>query len=111
MTASEHLLLDPAIRDWVVIPMFIMLILVGIARQYLMTYTKSDPKFSKADLAEQALKNVLMRSSCIRMNGKYIPEKAFNMRKRFMIQKKTGKFDGVYLYHSIFGLRMIKMIR
>jgi len=31
---EEHLLLDPAIRDWVVFPMIIMVILVGIGRFY-----------------------------------------------------------------------------
>jgi len=31
---EEHLLLDPAIRDWVVFPMIAMVILVGIGRFY-----------------------------------------------------------------------------
>ncbi len=34
--AKEHLLLDSSIRDWVVIPVVLMVFLVGLGRQYIM---------------------------------------------------------------------------
>jgi len=40
---EKHLLLDPAIRDWVVLPMFIMLILVAMGRVYVSNLIKSVP--------------------------------------------------------------------
>jgi len=40
---EKHLLLDPAIRDWVVIPMFIMLVLVAMGRVYVSNLIKSVP--------------------------------------------------------------------
>lgn len=40
---EKHLLLDPAIRDWVVLPMFIMLVLVAMGRVYVSNLIKSVP--------------------------------------------------------------------
>lgn len=40
---EKHLLLDPAIRDWVVLPMFIMLLLVAMGRVYVSNLIKSVP--------------------------------------------------------------------
>ena len=42
--AREHLSLDPAIRDWVVIPMVIMLVLVTLGRNYVNQLIKSTPE-------------------------------------------------------------------
>ena len=53
MSHPEHLLLDSAIRDWVVIPMLIMLLLVGMGRHYVQTVLKSVPTFTEKDIAEQ----------------------------------------------------------
>ena len=90
MSHPEHLLLDSSIRDWVVIPMLIMLLLVGMGRHYVQTAIKSVPTFSEKDVAEQQFKNTCTQSSCLRFHGKYISEAAFNMRKANMIRKKTG---------------------
>ena len=40
---EKHLLLDPAIRDWVVIPMLIILVLVGMGRIYVSNLIKTVP--------------------------------------------------------------------
>jgi ER membrane protein complex subunit 3 len=91
MSHPEHLLLDSAIRDWVVFPMLLMLLLVGMGRHYVQTAIKSVPTFTEKDIAEQQYKNVCMQSSCLRMNGNFLSEAAFNTRKANMIRRKTGK--------------------
>jgi hypothetical protein len=90
MSHPEHLLLDSAIRDWVVFPMLIMLLLVGMGRHYVQTVIKSVPTFTEKDVAEQRYKNTCTQSSALRQNGNALNDQAFDMRKSFMIRKKTG---------------------
>ena len=45
MTGStQSLFLDPALRDWVLIPIFIVMIMVGILRHYATILLQSTPK-------------------------------------------------------------------
>ena len=45
MTAStQSLFLDPALRDWVLLPIFIVMIMVGVLRHYATILLRSDPK-------------------------------------------------------------------
>ena len=88
--STDYLLLDSAFRDWVVLPMLIMLLLVGMGRQYVTTVLKSTKKTTLADLGEMRYKATLGRSQMLRMNGRFICERAFNMRKASMIRKKVG---------------------
>ena len=90
MKQDEYLLLDSSIRDWVVIPIILMLVLVGIGRHYVQQLIKSDTKIKKSDLPELKNKHSAMHASRLRMNGHFINEHAFNMRKAYMIRKKTG---------------------
>ena len=41
---DSHLLLDPAIRNWVVLPMLLLLLLVGIGRHYVQVLIKTETK-------------------------------------------------------------------
>ena len=91
MGHPEHLLLDSSIRDWVVFPMLLMLLLVGMGRHYVQTVIKSVPTFTKSDIAEQQYKNVCMQCSYLRMNGNFLTEAAFSARRANMIGKKTGQ--------------------
>lgn len=90
MKQDEYLLLDSEIRDWVVIPIILMLVLVGIGRHYVQQLIKSDPVVKKSDLAEIRYKQNVMHAARLRTNGNFINEQAFNMRKSHMIRKKTG---------------------
>jgi hypothetical protein len=49
---EEYLLLDSSIRDWVVIPIILILVLVGIGRHYIQELIKSRPKVMEMDLDE-----------------------------------------------------------
>ena len=43
MGTHELLLLDPRIRDWVVLPMVLLMAMVGVGRSYVQQLIKSDP--------------------------------------------------------------------
>lgn len=77
MTDSD-LMLDPKIRNWVLLPIVLIMVLVGIGRsmvQVLMkSGTKSDPEIVKH-------RQLLMRSGRLRSNGGYLTPRAFMMRK------------------------------
>jgi hypothetical protein len=90
MVAREHLLLDPAIRDWVVIPMVILLVLVALGRNYVSQLIKSTPEITENDLDELRFKQTLQQAQRLRMNGRFISDTAFNMRKAYLIRKETG---------------------
>lgn len=53
-SASLHLYLDPQIRDWVLFPITLVMILVGILRHYVVILLQSPPKkLSSASIREQ----------------------------------------------------------
>ena len=82
------LVLDQKIRDWVLIPIFIIVVLIGVLRtrvQALITGTK------KADKEVLELQNLMQRSGRLRQNGHLVPWDAFSMRKQFLVgEKKRG---------------------
>lgn len=40
---EQHLVLDPSIRNWVVLPMILIMVFVGLGRHYVQQLIKSDP--------------------------------------------------------------------
>ena len=44
MAMSQSLFLDPALRDWVLLPIFVVMIMVGILRHYATLLLQSTPK-------------------------------------------------------------------
>lgn len=88
--ATDILVLDTAIRDWVVLPMILLVLLVGIGRHYVQNLIKSDVKMSETDLADMRAKQNLAISARLRANGRFISAEAFNKRKAYLIRKKTG---------------------
>lgn len=88
---TNDLHLDSGIRDWVVMPMFIMLILVGMGRQYVQQLIRSEPIIKEKELnGEFRQKQVVFYSSRLRLNGHYITELAYYKRKLKLLNKKTG---------------------
>jgi hypothetical protein len=87
---SSSLLLDSSIRDWVVLPMFLLLCLVDIGRQYVQTLIKSAPEPSPAAADEMRRKALVVSLARLRINGCRIDESAFNRRKLRLIRKSDG---------------------
>eukprot|EP00121_Abeoforma_whisleri_P010054 Awhi_evm1s9259 len=75
MTTS--LFLDTQIRDWVLIPLFGVMFLVGILRANLMQLSQSDKTASVSSVREA---QILKRARLLRANGNFIPVDAFDER-------------------------------
>ncbi|KAG9067991.1 ER membrane complex subunit 3 [Linnemannia hyalina] len=76
------MLLDPAIRDWVLIPIMIVMVLVGVVRHQVTVLLNGTPK--KADLKSARETKALQRCGLLRAHGVHIPEHAFHGRKAFL---------------------------
>lgn len=81
------LVLDPQIRDWVVLPMVLIMVLMGLTRHYVTQLLESDKPL---DVAEVRRKQTVMRANRLRMNGGYLSPEAFNMRKTHFLNKESG---------------------
>ena len=82
---TYSLLLDGAIRDWVVLPMVIMLVLVGMGRHYVQQLIKSDPQFTEASMKELRQKQTLMQAGRMRMFAHVLNEDAVLMRRHYFL--------------------------
>lgn len=87
---TDILVLDPAIRDWVVLPMILLVVLVGMGRHYVQGLIKSDVVMTETDLTEMRCKQTLGQAMRLRMHGKFISSESFNKRKAYMTRRKTG---------------------
>ena len=72
------MILDPSIRDWVVLPMVAVMVLVGLTRHYAQLLLKSTKPM---DLTQLKQMQTLKRAQRIRINGKFITSSAFDVRK------------------------------
>jgi ER membrane protein complex subunit 3 len=84
---DQHLVLDPAIRDWVVLPMFFITLFVGIGRHYISQIIQSS---EPADADQIRYKQTAMRAQRLRAGGNYIHEDSYQMRKFYLCEKENG---------------------
>lgn len=59
----DHLLLDSSIRDWVVLPIVVMLVLVGIGRHYVNDLIKTVPVITDKEMNEIRYKQTLSKAA------------------------------------------------
>ncbi|KAG0216518.1 ER membrane complex subunit 3 [Mortierella sp. GBA30] len=78
----QAMLLDPAIRDWVLIPIMIVMVLVGVVRHQVTVLLNGTPK--KADLKSARETKALQRGAILRAHGAHLPEHAFHARKVYL---------------------------
>jgi hypothetical protein len=76
--------LDPRIRDWVLMPIFLVMFMQGVLRHYATMCLKDEVKVLMGPLEENQL---VRRSQRLRMNNQFIPPAAVRMRKAFFMQK------------------------
>ncbi|KAI1299186.1 ER membrane protein complex subunit 3 [Halotydeus destructor] len=88
MTSSD-LLLDPAIRIWVFLPIVVITFLVGIIRHYVSILISSTKTVTMQQVQDS---QALMRSRLLRENGKYLTKQGFLMRRHFFNEEETGYF-------------------
>ncbi|CDU26281.1 related to AIM27-member of a transmembrane complex required for efficient folding of proteins in the ER [Sporisorium scitamineum] len=92
MALEQSLFLDSAIRDWVLIPILVVMILVGVLRHNVISLLNSAPK----SLAAPALREqrVLARAGALRQNYLQLPPTSFASRKAFLSEALS---NGSYL--------------
>ncbi|EJW86696.1 transmembrane protein 111 [Wuchereria bancrofti] len=82
-----ELLLDPAIRTWVFLPVILITFLVGVLRHYVaLIFTNR----KKLELQQVRDSQYLIRSRLLRENGRFLPKASFNMRKNFLLNEENG---------------------
>ncbi|OQR95011.1 hypothetical protein ACHHYP_00648 [Achlya hypogyna] len=87
------LILDPSIRDWVIVPMIILFVCSAMVRNYVSVLLKTD---EAGELEEVRKMQTVKRAATLRMNCQYIQRSAFSMRKfYFTASEKTDGVQGV----------------
>lgn len=88
---TPALYIDDQIRDWVLFPITLVMILVGLLRHYVVQLLGGAPK--KQDIKSIREQRSLMRSAILRQNGKVLTNTAFVKRKQYLIESfKDGKY-------------------
>jgi len=85
--SEPELQLDPAIRTWVFLPIFLINFLIGVLRHYVSVLLSSQ---KKVDLEQVKDSQALIRARVLRENGKYLPKQSFLMRKHYFNDEESG---------------------
>jgi len=80
-TVDYPLMLDPKIRDWVLIPISVVMVLVTLVRT-LLTRTMQTP--SKTPLTTMQEKSIVQHSSLLRQHHDILSADAFGVRRSFL---------------------------
>lgn len=88
MTAEQNILLDPSIRDWVLLPLIAIVLFVGILRHYASLLMNSSPKPNMGKICNTNIQNYgrLLLSS-----GAQLSPEAFKRRADRMINGVLSK--------------------
>eukprot|EP00927_Polykrikos_kofoidii_P069451 TRINITY_DN6492_c0_g2_i1.p1 TRINITY_DN6492_c0_g2~~TRINITY_DN6492_c0_g2_i1.p1 ORF type:complete len:262 (+),score=52.98 TRINITY_DN6492_c0_g2_i1:97-882(+) len=81
------ILLDSNIRDYVLLPIFVVVVAMSMMRSNLLAIFKSEPKI---DLKEVKTNNMLSRCRMLRTNAHFISERSFKTRKAYFVKADKG---------------------
>ena len=84
----HDLVLDPAIRNWVLLPIVLIMILVTISRSWVQVILKGESNSKPAVVKSMQL---LQRAGRLRGNSRVLQPSSFAMRKAYFVEKGTGK--------------------
>ncbi|CAH7675973.1 integral membrane protein DUF106-domain-containing protein [Phakopsora pachyrhizi] len=95
--AEQDIRLDPAIRNWVLLPITIVMLLVGILRHYAIqllnspTTTSAKPNKDSVEPTTSGLKKlreqrILVRSNLFRLNSNFLNHKRFRSRRESLMR-------------------------
>ncbi|KAJ1657441.1 hypothetical protein IWQ61_003164 [Dispira simplex] len=88
---GQNMFLDPAIRDWVLIPITIVMVMVGILRHQMTLLLNGKPKPPTLPAIRES--KALMRGGVLVRNHNHIPYTAFLARKEYLCKAfEEGKF-------------------
>ncbi|KAJ1671461.1 hypothetical protein IWW47_006098, partial [Coemansia sp. RSA 2052] len=89
---DQAMFLDPAIRDWVLFPITVIMVLVGVFRHQLTILMTGEPP--KPDIKDIRQGKALMRGQLLAQNNSYISAPAFVERKKYLCEAYE---EGTYL--------------
>ncbi|KAJ0791625.1 putative integral membrane protein EMC3/TMCO1 [Helianthus annuus] len=75
---AEELVLDTAIRDWVLIPLSVVMVLIGILRYFVSKLMRTS-QLPDSKIIKEGF--VIIRARNLRAAANFIPVKAFRARK------------------------------
>jgi len=81
---TQFMYLDPAIRDWVLIPIMVIMILVGVLRHDLTLLFMGEPKPALLKAVREM--NALKRAVLLRQHASHIPYPSFQARRNYFCQ-------------------------
>ncbi|RZC46133.1 hypothetical protein C5167_039086 [Papaver somniferum] len=84
---AEDLVLDTAIRDWVLIPLSAVMVLIGILRYFVSKLMRSS---STPDAKMVKEGQVVLRARNLRVAANFIPLKSFRVRKAYFTNEEDG---------------------
>ncbi|KAK5791963.1 hypothetical protein PVK06_033076 [Gossypium arboreum] len=95
---AEDLVLDTAIRDWVLIPLSVVMVLIGILRYFVSKLMRSfqvpDPKIVKEGhihlFSSFTFRQVIVRARNLRGAANFIPPKSFRSRRVYFSNEENG---------------------
>lgn len=84
---AEDLVLDTAIRDWVLIPLSVVMVLIGILRYFVSKIMRS---FQTPDGKIVKEGQVIIRARNLRSSADFIPPKSFRARRVYYSNEENG---------------------
>ncbi|GAU20550.1 hypothetical protein TSUD_32970 [Trifolium subterraneum] len=84
---AEDLVLDTAIRDWVLIPLSVVMVLIGVLRHIVSKLMRSS-QTPDAKIVREG--QVMLRARNLRTAANFIPSKAFRARKLYYCNEENG---------------------
>ncbi|PNX61133.1 er membrane protein complex subunit 3-like protein [Trifolium pratense] len=82
---AEDLVLDTAIRDWVLIPLSVVMVLIGVLRHIVSKLMRSS-QTPDAKIVREG--QVMLRARNLRTAANFIPSKAFRARKLYYCNER-----------------------
>lgn len=83
-----QLVLDPQIRDWVLIPIVVVMFLVGVLRDRVTRLLRTEMKPKVENIRNT---QILNRARFLRMHSGFIPEERFLARKKVLVSEYLSK--------------------
>ena len=91
MIDHDAILLDDRIKSWVVWPLLVTAICVGLGRSYVQQLIKSEPVMDEKEFNKIRHKQTAARGDRLRMFGaRFINKKAFSARKAYLCDETVG---------------------
>ncbi|XP_010422233.1 PREDICTED: ER membrane protein complex subunit 3 [Camelina sativa] len=84
---AEDLVLDTAIRDWVLIPLSVVMVLIGILRYFVSKLMRSSPT-PDAKMVKEG--QVVIRARNLKVGANFIPPRSFRTRRFYFTNEENG---------------------